>query len=120
MQQGSTISSVFKTSRDLPENYVIRKDIDDKFIDALTQETHVVIYGSSKQGKTSLRKKNLLQNDYIDITCSNNWRLEDIHVAILKKIGYQVSTSQSKTLKGTAKVKIGINIPFIGKCQGSW
>ncbi|EKN4801468.1 hypothetical protein ABGN33_003139 [Yersinia enterocolitica] len=115
MQQGSTISSVFKTSRDLPENYVTREDIDDKFIDALAQETHVVIYGSSKQGKTSLRKKNLLSSDYIDITCSNNWRLEDIHVAILKKIGYQVSTSESKTLKGTAKVKIGINIPFISK-----
>ncbi|HCD7563934.1 TPA: hypothetical protein ND459_004563, partial [Escherichia coli] len=100
MKQNSTISSVFKISRDLPENYVIRKDIDDKFIEALTQETHVVIYGSSKQGKTSLRKKNLLPEDYIDITCSNTWKLEDIHVAILKKIGYQVSTSQSKTLKG--------------------
>ncbi|EES4626490.1 TPA: hypothetical protein N6M51_000515 [Escherichia coli] len=115
MKQNSTISSVFKISRDLPENYVIRKDIDDKFIEALTQETHVVIYGSSKQGKTSLRKKNLLPEDYIDITCSNTWKLEDIHVAILKKIGYQVSTSQSKTLKGSAKVKIGINIPFIHK-----
>ncbi len=115
MQQGSTISSVFKTSRDLPENYVIRKDIDDKFIEALTQETHVVIYGSSKQGKTSLRKKNLLAHDYIDITCSNNWKLEDIHVAILKKIGYEVSTSQSKTLKGSAKVKLSINVPFLGK-----
>ncbi|HEI8514169.1 TPA: hypothetical protein SLE25_002593 [Morganella morganii] len=115
MRQGSTISSVFKTSRDLPENYVIRKDIDDKFIEALTQETHVVIYGSSKQGKTSLRKKNLLPGDYIDITCSNNWKLEDIHVAILKKIGYQVSTSSSRTLKGTAKVKLGIKIPFISK-----
>ncbi|BEH99089.1 hypothetical protein AAGU66_08835 [Edwardsiella ictaluri] len=117
MRQGSTISSVFKTSRDLPENYVIRENIDDKFIEALTQETHVVIYGSSKQGKTSLRKKNLLPSDYIDITCSNNWMLEDIHVAILKKIGYQVTTSQSKTLKGTAKVKIGINIPFISKAS---
>lgn len=114
MVQGSTISSVFKTSRDLPENYVIRRDIDDKFIDALTQETHVVIYGSSKQGKTSLRKKNLEPEDYIDITCSNNWKLEDIHVAILKKIGYQVSTSSSKTLKGSAKVKLSINIPFLG------
>lgn len=114
MQQGSTVSSVFKTSRDLPENYVTRKDIDAKFIDALTQETHVVIYGSSKQGKTSLRKKNLLPNDYIDITCSNNWKLEDLHVAILKKVGFQVSTSQSKTLKGSAKIKLNLNIPFIG------
>lgn len=114
MQQGSTISSVFKTSRDLPENYVERKDIDDKFIEALTQETHVVIYGSSKQGKTSLRKKNLLPNEYIDITCSNNWKLEDIHIAILKKIGYQVSTSESKTLKGSAKIKLSLNIPFLG------
>lgn len=34
-----------------------------------------------------------------------------------KKIGYQVTTSQSKTLKGTAKVKIGINIPFISKAS---
>ncbi|HDL7089151.1 TPA: hypothetical protein PXM39_000580 [Yersinia enterocolitica] len=115
MYARSTISSVFKTSRELPENYVIREDIDDKFIEALTQETHVVIYGSSKQGKTSLRKKNLLPLDYIDITCSNNWKLGDIHIAILKKIGYQVSTSASKTLKGSAKIKLSINIPFIAK-----
>ncbi|WP_272575263.1 hypothetical protein [Providencia sp. PROV273] len=115
MKQGSTISSVFKASRELPENYVTRKAIDDKFVEALMQETHVVVYGSSKQGKTSLRKKNLLPDDYIDVTCSNNWKLEDLHVAILKKIGYQVSTSTSKTLRGTSKIKLSIKIPFISK-----
>ncbi|EST59110.1 hypothetical protein K151_1932 [Proteus hauseri ZMd44] len=114
MKSGSTISSVFKTSRDLPENYVTREHTDDKFIEALAQETHVVVYGSSKQGKTSLRKKNLSSHEYIEITCSNNWSLEHLHIAILKQVGFEVSMSTSKTMKGTAKVKLGINIPFIG------
>ncbi|WP_417552239.1 hypothetical protein [Marinomonas fungiae] len=106
-------SDVFKTSRELPLNYVSRVHADQCFLDALTEDSHLVIHGSSKQGKTSLRKNNLLAEDYIDITCSNNWDLDDLHVAILKEAGYTVTTSESKTIKGKSKIRLKFELPFV-------
>ena len=104
------VDEVFRTSRDLPKNYISRKHVDDLFIDSLAKETHIVIHGSSKQGKTSLRKKNLLEDDYISITCSNTWDIADINESILKKAGYQVVVSELKTIKGTNKVSLSVGL----------
>ncbi|ENM3764508.1 hypothetical protein O1E19_003600 [Vibrio cholerae] len=113
MENEVLTSDVFKTSRELPLNYVSRKHADQCFLDALTEDSHLVIHGSSKQGKTSLRKNNLMENDYIDITCSNNWELDDLHVAILKEAGYTVTTSESKTIKGKSKIRLKFELPFV-------
>lgn len=112
MEMHVTISDVFRTARGLPENYVARANVDDKLINALSQESHIVIHGSSKQGKTSLRKYNLQEKEYIVLTCSNNWDLTSLNIAILKEAGYKVTVSDSKTYKGTKKVSIGFDIPF--------
>ncbi|EOK5734587.1 hypothetical protein ACWOUW_004323 [Vibrio vulnificus] len=113
MENEVLTSDVFKTSRELPLNYVSRKHADQCFLDALTEDSHLVIHGSSKQGKTSLRKNNLMEKDYIDITCSNNWDLDDLHVAILKEAGYTVTTSESKTIKGKSKIRLKFELPFV-------
>ncbi|WP_139383014.1 DUF4163 domain-containing protein [Pseudomonas aeruginosa] len=109
---------VFRTSRGLPENYVSRARVDGAFVSALTQDSHIVVHGSSKQGKTSLRKKNLMESDYVVIVCSNNWSLTDLHISILKEVGYQVSVSESKTIKGNSKVKLSVTIPFFSGVKG--
>ncbi|MEY8199039.1 MAG: hypothetical protein RPS47_07355 [Colwellia sp.] len=111
-------SDVFKTSRGLPLNYVTRDHADQRFIESLTEDSHLVIHGSSKQGKTSLRKSNLNVEDYIDLTCSNNWDLEELHISILKEAGYAITVSESKTIKGKSKVKLKFNLPFIGGASG--
>ena len=49
------VADVYGINRDLPQNYVARKEVDELFINSLTRDKHLVIYGSSKQGKTSLR-----------------------------------------------------------------
>ena len=64
-REGNTTDEVFGISRDLPLNYVDRTNVDMKLIENLTREKHIVIYGSSKQGKTSLRKHCLQESDYI-------------------------------------------------------
>ncbi|MCA2491506.1 MULTISPECIES: hypothetical protein [Vibrio] len=104
------VDEVFRTSRDLPMNYISRAHVDDLFVDSLAKQTHIVIHGSSKQGKTSLRKKNLLESDYISITCSNTWGIADINESILKRAGYQITVSESKTLKGTSKVSLSVGL----------
>ncbi|ENM3872428.1 hypothetical protein O1E18_003383 [Vibrio cholerae] len=104
------VDEVFRTSRDLPQNYISRSHVDDLFVESLAKQTHIVVHGSSKQGKTSLRKKNLLESDYIVLTCSNNWNIADINESILKRAGYQITISESKTIKGTSKVSLSISL----------
>lgn len=105
-------TDVFGISRELPLNYVSRKTADDFLIENLTRDKHLVIYGSSKQGKTSLRKHCLDTNDYIVVHCSNKWSIADLNGAILKKAGYEVTQSTSKTTSGKSKIfaKIKTNI----------
>ena len=95
---------VFGINRDLPLNYQARESADTLFIDSLTRDTHLVIYGSSKQGKTSLRKHCLDKDDYIVIHCSNRWQLNDLHSTILKRAGYEITLSNTKSSSGKYKI----------------
>ena len=81
------LDEVFGMSQDVPKNYVEIKYVDDELEINLIRNKHSVIYGSSKQGKTCLRKKCIDSNNYIVIQCNNRWELKDIHSAILKKAG---------------------------------
>jgi hypothetical protein len=112
---------VFGMNRDVPLNYVQRKGIDDKLIDYLTREQHIVIYGSSKQGKTCLRKYNLADKDYVVVSCQNNSDLRQLHTIILKSAGYIVQESTNKTVDGKSKVhaKFGIELNLPGIARAS-
>ncbi len=118
-EQTHTTDDVFGVSRDLPRNYVARSNVDETFIDALSRHQHIVIYGSSKQGKTSLRKKCLNDNDYIVISCQNKWTLADLHSNILKESGFAVKQSETKTVSGSNKIAVevnaGLDLPLFGK-----
>lgn len=105
---------VFGISRDLPLNYVSRASVDDRFIDNLTREKHLVIFGSSKQGKTSLRKRCLDEADYITVHCSNRWSLADLHANILKRAGYEVTQSSKRTVEGKQKIEAKFSAKLLG------
>ncbi|RXV64233.1 hypothetical protein D1006_40665 [Burkholderia stabilis] len=107
-------SEVYGISRDLPLNYVTRKSADDALIENLTRDKHLVIFGSSKQGKTSLRKHCLNESDYIIVHCSNRWSLEDLHSAILKRAGFELTQSNTKTETGKSKVLATLKATFLG------
>ncbi|PXA68523.1 hypothetical protein CTB96_18200 [Cryobacterium arcticum] len=113
-----SLFDVFGVSREIPLNYVVREKVDGVFLDALTQHKHLVIHGSSKQGKTSLRKHTLPSTDYIIVTCSNKWNLAELHAAILKAAGYKLEGTTIRTTSGDLKVnaKLGakLKLPFIG------
>lgn len=107
-------SEVFGISRDLPLNYVGRSSADTKLVDSLTRDKHLVIFGSSKQGKTSLRKHVLNEEDAVVVHCSNKWSIADIHSAILKKIGFELTQSTSKTTSGKSKIFAKISATIFG------
>jgi ABC-type uncharacterized transport system fused permease/ATPase subunit len=77
-----TTDDVFGINRELPLNYVTRIDADDALIENLPRGKHLVVYGSSKQGKTSLRKHCLGGDDYIIVHCSNKWTVSDVNEKI--------------------------------------
>jgi hypothetical protein len=107
-------SDVYGIGRDLPLNYVSRKAVDELLVNSLTRDKHLVIYGSSKQGKTSLRKHCLQEQDYIVIHCSNKWALADVHGAILKKAGFEVTQSTTRTATGKNKIVAALKASIFG------
>lgn len=107
-------ADVYGIGRDLPLNYVSRKTVDEYLVTNLTRDKHVIIYGSSKQGKTSLRKHCLKDDDYIVVHCSNKWGIADLHSAILKRVGYEVTQSTTKTTSGRNKIVAGFKAGALG------
>lgn len=107
-----SVDDVFGINCDLPLNYVERESADDILVNNLARRQHLVIYGSSKQGKTSLRKHCLKPDDYIVVHCSNKWALDHLHEAILKHAGFELTVSTTKATSGKqkifAKIKAGI------------
>lgn len=104
---------VFGINREIPLNYVTRKSADERLVDSLSRKKHIVIYGSSKQGKTCLRRHCLLEADYITVQCSNRWGIDDVHSNILKRAGYEVTLSSKQTLNGRNKISASIGIPKV-------
>ena len=98
----------------MPLNYVVRSHADSVLVDNLSRGRHLVIYGSSKQGKTSLRKHCLKDSDYITIHCSNKWTVSDINSAILKAAGFEVTLSENKTHTGKHKIFAKAKLHFFG------
>lgn len=98
------VTDVFGISRDLPMNYVSRPLVDDELVAALTRDKHLVIFGSSKQGKTSVRKYHLHEDEYVVVTCGNRWTLGQLHAFVLKAAGYTVVQSETRSASGTNKI----------------
>lgn len=107
---------VFGIQRDIPLNYVAR-EADKILVDSLDRKHHVVIYGSSKQGKTCLRKKNLNDSDYIVVHCNHKWDLAQINTDILKQAGFEITISEKHSSSGKSKIKATLGFSFFGKAE---
>ena len=116
------LRDAFGVGREVPLNYVTRPEVDGKFIDSLSRDKHVVIYGSSKQGKTTLRRHCLEEGDYIVVSCLNTMSLSDLNGAILKAAGYRFEQTQTRTVGGAWKYGAEFagegKVPFVAKASG--
>jgi hypothetical protein len=115
------LRDVFGVGRDVPLNYVARPSVDDAFVGSLTRDKHVVVYGSSKQGKTTLRKHCLKPEDFIVVSCLNTMTLEQLHGAVLKAAGYRLEQTQTKSESGSWKFGAELSgegkVPFVAKAS---
>lgn len=114
---------VYGVTRDLPLTYVERENVDAKLIENISRDKHIVIFGSSKQGKTCLRKHCLQDNDYLLIQCQNDWPISRLCESLLKGAGYRTEISTSKTSEGRNKIKAsieaGFKVPGFGGAKAS-
>lgn len=111
-------NQVYGVSNELIETYIERKNVDEAFIKGLQKNKHIIVYGASKQGKTSLTNKHLNETDYIKVNCSPSASTLDIYNSIARQLGVEIleATEVTTTIGGEAKVglKAKIKIPFIG------
>ena len=111
------IDKIFGLHRGDTQHYIEREGVDLNFVEAISREKHVAIFGCSKQGKTTLRKKHLDESQYLLVTCDPSWTIEELHAAILKEAGCLVSTGREthaqNAVGGNAELGATIKIPFM-------
>ncbi|EJF7818709.1 hypothetical protein M8723_002856, partial [Escherichia coli] len=107
-------NDIFGLSRDLPLNYIERPDVDFKLKQELQAKKHIVIYGSSKQGKTCVRKHCINSDDYILVQCSNRSDVSELNASILKRAGFEITQSTKKGITGKNKIIASIKTSILG------
>ncbi|MEP1125278.1 MAG: hypothetical protein ABJH68_15440 [Ilumatobacter sp.] len=112
------VAEVFGVQREVPLNYVTRPAVDDVFVGSLTTDKHIVVHGSSKQGKTSLRKRWLSDREFVRVMCNSGMSLSQLLTGVLKDAGYRIELSSARTVSGESKViataEGSVGIPGLG------
>ncbi|MEH2127211.1 hypothetical protein [Nostoc sp.] len=60
-------TEVFGVSNEQIASYIERNQVDERFIEGLQRNKHIIVFGASKQGKTSLTNKHLKESEFIRI-----------------------------------------------------
>lgn len=112
-------NDVFGVKSSLIKSYIERDKVDKKFNDALNDGNEVIVYGSSKQGKTSLILKHLSGDKYIKVECSPQTQPIDIYKSILRQANISFIDSATETISSEDAAKLGVSfkikVPFIGE-----
>jgi hypothetical protein len=111
------LSEVFGVSNKEILSYVERPEVDEVFLRALKDQKHIVIYGASKQGKSSLMGRHVNDTDKITVHCGTNSDTEVLYRSFLRQIGVEIQTSSETTKKtgitGTLRSKVSAFLPFL-------
>lgn len=110
-------SDVFGVKSKLIKTYIEREKVDKKFQSAITDGNEVIVYGSSKQGKTTLILKHLTEDQYVKVECSPQTKSIDIYKSILRQLAITFiesetnSTEEQEAAKTSGSFKI--KIPWV-------
>ena len=72
-------------------SYIERPAVDDRFVEGLKSDRQIVVYGASKQGKTSLVAKYLPYEENLVVRISPRMEIGDIYLSILRQAGVKTS-----------------------------
>lgn len=111
-------ADVFGVKSTLIKSYIERDAVDERFKSALTDGNEVIVYGSSKQGKTSLILNHLREDQYVKVECSPQTQPIDIYKSVLRQL--DITYVESETVEASSEHggKLGagfkVKIPFLG------
>lgn len=115
------IEKVFGVSKDPVASYIEREHVDLKMVNALKQTRQIIVYGSSKQGKTALVQRHLPEKRRITVHCGPSTSTEDLYRSLLRQLNVEViteKTSETSREFGTSVVaKFTALIPLFGKAE---
>lgn len=99
-------------------SYLTRPQVDGAFENALKTDHHIVIYGSSKQGKTALRQKHLKEEDQLLLRPTPRSSIDEMYLPMLRAAGVTVEVqavdSVGSGTKTTGRGGFQFSIPLVG------
>lgn len=102
-------------------SYVERPQVDDSFREALDQHKQIIVYGSSKQGKTALVSKHLPYAENILVSLTPKTAIIDIYHHILSTAGVRIQSSATEKNNTESSISIGARfkarIPIFGSAE---
>lgn len=111
-------ADVFGVKSTLIESYIERDLVDERFKAAIHDGNEVIVYGSSKQGKTSLILRHLSENKYVKVECSPQTQPIDIYKSVLRQLGIRYIESETTESGYEHGGKVGggfkIKVPLLG------
>ena len=115
------LEAVFGVSDDIILSYVERPQVNQQFVLALKERRHIIVYGASKQGKSSLLNRHIAPTDLIMIGSGSSMTVIDIYKSIARQLNVRVITSvESGTNKRTtvkAEVEFKVKVPVLGEAK---
>jgi hypothetical protein len=101
-----TLQEVFGVSKQRVLSYLEREAVDGFFVRALASDKQIIVYGSSKQGKTSLVDKHLSYESNVLVSCTPKYEATDIYKAILRNENVHLETDSEKSTGTASKVSV--------------
>jgi len=117
------LEEAFGVSKNPVQSYIERINVDGLFQEALRTDKQVIVYGSSKQGKTALVEKHAPYKNNIVIRCTPSSGIIDIYRAILREHGIEIVSKKENTQTSEGSLQTGIKfkaiLPFFGGTEAN-
>lgn len=114
---------VYGISNGYIDSYVSRDTVDENFNDGLVSDKHIIVYGSSKQGKSSLIRQHIIDDEKVQIECGPRTQVIDIYKSLLRQLNVEIeesfSVEKGKEVGGKAGLKAKLKIPFFSEGEAS-
>lgn len=103
--------------------HIDRPKVDELFIRGLKSNKHIIVYGSSKQGKSSLIRQHVLDEMKVVVDCTPKSSLIDIYKSILRQLNVELEESitieKNKQLSTSIGATFKLKIPFFGSGEAN-
>lgn len=112
------LGEVFGVAKDPVASYIEREKVDLTLLSALPKSQQIIIYGSSKQGKTALLQRHIPEDCRITVHCGPSTTTEDIYRSLLRQQNIEIHTETTsdnqRELTTSVSAKFTAMLPFFG------